>query len=283
MSLAHFLIRFHVAIARMFNSSQGRLTNFKGYFASLALLTLLVVPAMHQPDGNTHSPESAAAAAPFRAGETLDFSGQWSSISDAFRVTIKAVDDNLFHGRSAWHFQAQCHTNSYLHYIFPVDDQYDSYSAQSSFAGMQFELYLHEPGKSESHILRLASTQTPAPSGATQVQVLPGTRDPLGFTYYLRTVNWNQTAEVRSPVFEGHKLYEVRARVATPRGEITVPAGEFSATGISIRLFDHGAEIPDIHLMIWFAQDAAHTPILIEMELPFGRGRIELTSATGGG
>jgi hypothetical protein len=27
---------------------------------------------------------------------------------------------------------------------------------------------------------------------------------------------------------------------------------------------------------IWLAQDAAHTPVLIEAELPFGTGRVEL-------
>jgi hypothetical protein len=266
----------------MLNSPQRLYPLSSAYFTFAALLLLLALPAFRQGQRTPHPGPAAIPNAPFRIGETLEFSGQWLSISDAFRVTLKVIDGNVFYGRSTWHLQAQAHTNSYLRYIFAVDDQFDSYSAQSNFVGMQFETYIHEASKSESHILRFASSQTPAPAGVTQVQVLPGTRDPLGFLYYLRSVNWNQTAEVRSPVFDGHKLYEVRANIVTPRGDVTVPAGKFSATAIGIRLFNHGTEVPNIQLTLWLVKDAAHTPVLIEMQLPFGTGRIELSSGAQG-
>jgi hypothetical protein len=267
-------------IARMRNFWLRRIHTTRGYFTSLVVIVALAFPFAQQSNRTTRPVPPPGPATPFHAGETLDFSGQWLGITDAFRITIKVIDGNPFYGRPAWHLQAQCHTNSYLHYLFPVDDQFDSYSTQSVFVGAQFETYIHESSKSESHIFRFASSQTPAPSGATQVQVLPGTRDPLGFVYYLRTINWNQTTEVRSPVFDGHRLYEVRASVVTPRGDVSVPAGKFSAAGIWIRLFNHGVEAQDIHLILWLAQDATRTPVLIEMQLPFGSGRIELTGNT---
>ncbi len=34
----------------------------------------------------------------------------------------------------------------------------------------------------------------------------------------------------------------------------------------------------DTKLTLWIAQDAAHTPVLLEMELPIGYGRIELVT-----
>jgi hypothetical protein len=141
---------------------------------------------------------------------------------------------------------------------------------------------LNEGSKIENHILRMAPSPTPLPAGATQVQVLHGTRDALGFLYYLRTVNWQQTTDVRSPVFDGRKVYDVHATVVTPRKDVAVAAGKFTATGLSIRPYINGKELADTKITLWIAQDAAHTPVLIELELPFGSGRVELTQASAG-
>jgi len=42
-------------------------------------------------------------------------------------------------------------------------------------------------------------------------------------------------------------------------------------------LFDHGKELTDTRLWLWITKDAAHTPVLVEAEIPFGTARIELT------
>jgi hypothetical protein len=130
--------------------------------------------------------------------------------------------------------------------------------------------------------LRLTPGQGALPPGTTQVQVLRGTRDALGFLYYLRTVNWQPTTEVRSPVFDGRKVYDVRVTVVTPRNELAIAAGKFVATGLSVRAFINGKELPDTKITLWIAQDSAHTPVLIDLTLPFGSGRIELTQANQG-
>lgn len=195
---------------------------------------------------------------------------------------LSVTDDRPFYGKPAWHLQAHLQTLSPLRYLYPVDDQFDSYAGHADLIGLQFEMYLHESGKSENHILHLSSAQTPAPAGTTQVQVLPGTRDPLGFIYYLRTVDWQKTPEVRSTVFDGQKLYTVVASVATPRSEIKVQAGTFTATGLGFKVLDRGTEITNMKITLWLAQDEAHTPVLIELALPFGSGRVELVKSMPG-
>jgi Protein of unknown function (DUF3108) len=222
-------------------------------------------------------------AAPFKTGENLSYSGEWLKMSGAITANISVKEQRAFYGHPAWHLQAHMQTNNPLKIILPIDDQFDSYTEQGNFFGLQFEMYLHESGKSETRLLRLSSGPDPAPpAGTTMVKILPETRDPVGFTYYLRTVDWTNTAEVRGPVYDGHKLYEVRAALSTPRADISVAAGKFIATGISARVFDQGSEMTSSKITLWIAQDAAHTPILIEMELPVGTGRIELVRATSG-
>jgi len=217
---------------------------------------------------------------PFRAGETLNYSGQWLGMSDVVSARLAVLTDSSFDGRPAWHFQAQLHTKNPLRYIFAVDDQFDSHSASLDLSGMQFESDLHESSKQSTQIVRLSPVAAPSGGGVSVVQVPPGTRDAVGFLYYLRAVDWQKTPEVHGFVFDGRKIYDVRANVATAASSVTVQAGKFTATGISLRIFDHSTELTGIKLMLWLAQDAAHTPVLIEAELPFGTGRVDLTPGT---
>jgi hypothetical protein len=255
----------------------------------VAVAVLVVIAAPQRPSKPRPSPVAPASpaipAVPFRAGEILNYTLQWTlgnngyKISDGASARLTAVGQQNFFRRQVWHVQAQFHTNNPLRYLFVLDDQFDSYASRIDFAGIQFEMYLHEQGKGENHIYRLSSVSSPAPDGATQVQVLPNTRDALGFAYFLRTINWEQTTEVRTPVFDGRKIYEVQARATNPGEEVTVRAGKFNATGISLRIYDRGAEVTGTKLKIWIAQDSAHTPVLIEVVLPFGTGRVELLNA----
>jgi Protein of unknown function (DUF3108) len=228
------------------------------------------------------APVAAPTPVPFRAGESLEYSGDWLKISGTVTARLSVIEQRSFYGHEAWHFQTQLHTGNPLRYIFPIDDQFDSYSAADGFRGFQFEMYLHEMGKTETDKLRLSTGVEETPGAETVVKVLPGTRDPIGFLYYLRTVDWQKMSEVHGPVYDGHKLYDVRASVTMPRSEITVAAGKFTATGIGAHVFDNGVELMNSKIILWIAQDAAHTPILVTVDLPIGTGRIELLRVAGG-
>ncbi len=212
----------------------------------------------------TSKPAPAPAAppppvAPFHAGETLDFTGEWLKISNTVTARLIAVDQRPFFGKPCWHLQAQLHTNNPLRVLFPLDDQFDSYSSAADLLGLQFEMYLHESGKAQTNLLRLSSggDAVAVPPGATIVRVLPGTRDPLGLLYELRTVDWSKTSEFRSPVFDGHNLYDVRAELTTRSAATQVAAGTFTAAGIAIHVLQRGVEMANTKLTLWIAQDAA--------------------------
>ena len=272
-----------VLLARMLNSARKNVLPAWIAIATLTFAAALVAAPQQKTVRKPSKPPAAAApAAPFRNAESLAYSGAWLSLNDVLAVQLSANDDRPFDAHPIWHFQAKLQTKNPLHYVLAVDDHFDSYSAHADFSGEQFEMHLNEGAKIETHILRMAPTQTPLPVGATQVQVLHGTRDALGFLYYLRTVNWQQITEVRSPVFDGRKVYDVRATVVTPRSELALAAGKFAATGLSIRPYFNGKELADTKITLWIAQEAAHTPVLIELVLPFGSGRVELTQAVPG-
>ena len=219
-----------------------------------------------------------AAPVPFQSGEVLQYRVLFSKYAvNAARVETAIVEQRNFYGRSAWHFRASAHTTDTMRMLFPIDDEFDSYTSAANLFSLQYEMYLHEQGKEQTSLYRMTGDSDPAPSDATALRVSPGTRDAISFLYSLRAADWQRSPELRAPVFDGHRLYDAVARVDTPQGSVAVPAGNFSAFRVGIRLFDHGKELTDTRFWLWIASNPARTPVLAEAEIPFGTARIELT------
>ena len=211
-----------------------------------------------------------------RAGEVLEFSANVAKVNNVASLRLQVMDKKELNGKGAWHFQATAHTQNPLRMVFELDDQFDSYSEGNSYTGVQYEMRLNERGQKVQSIQRLTATaKEPPPPGTSAALVLPGTRDPLGMMQYLRSVNWEKSPEIKGPVFDGRKLYEVRAKLIGT-SEVSVRAGKFTAATIEIHVFDNGAEMKDAHFTLYLAQDAARTPVLLQAVLPFAEARVEL-------
>jgi len=250
--------------------------------AMLALASLGLAQQSKRPKSRAKSPAAPAtpalASVPFQSGESLEYRVLFSKYSvNAAKIETSVIEQRSFFGHPAWHFRASAHTIDTMRTLFPIDDEFDSYTSAANLFSLQFEMYLHEQGKSQTNVYRMTGEGDPAPNNVTALRVAPGTRDAIGFLYDLRSADWQRTPELRAPVFDGHRLYDVVARIDTPQGNIVVPAGTLPAFRVAIRLFDHGKELTDTRLWVWIERDAPHAPVLVEAEIPFGTARIELT------
>ena len=219
---------------------------------------------------------------PFHVGEKLDYRVAWTSFDDAAAVHLSVPERRNLFGWQTWHFRATIHTLRSVHTLFPVDDQFDSYTDVSSLESRRFEMYRDELGKNATKVHDLVHPgQRPRAPGPAVI-VSSGTRDPLGMLFTLRAVDWQRTPEVRVPVYDGHDLYEMRAQIEAVSDSVQVDAGSFIASRIAIRLFKNGAEDASVHFTIWLATDPARTPVQFAAELPFGDLRVELTDSKSG-
>jgi uncharacterized protein DUF3108 len=210
-------------------------------------------------------------------GEVLEFTASVAKVSNVATLRLLVNGRKQIAGKDAWHLQAFAHTQNPLRMVFELDDQFDSYSVPGDFASVQYEMHLSERGQKVQSVERLTATgREAAPAGASAARVLPGTRDPLGMMQYLRSVDWAKTPLVHGPVYDGRKLYEIRAR-KTGSAEVQVPAGKFSTSTIEVKVFDNGVEMNDAHFTLYVAKDEARTPVLLEAVLPFAAARVELT------
>lgn len=220
------------------------------------------------------------AGLPLRAGEVLEYAADVSKVSNVANLRLQVAERGKFLGKSSWHLRAFAHTENPLRMVFALDDEFDSYSDAATMASLQYEMHLDERGQKVESVQRMTATgREPAPAEATETRVLPGTRDPLGMMQYLRNVDWTKTPEVRSPVYDGRKLYDVRAKVAGTNEPVSVPAGSFKATKVELRIFDGGVEMKDARFALYLANSAARTPVLLEAVLPFATARVELKSS----
>ncbi len=220
--------------------------------------------------------ESVAA---FRVGEKLQYRISWASLMTAATAELAVNAKPPFYGREAWHFRALAKTVDAARLLYALDNQFDSYTDTASLASFRYEAYLQEQGKKENNVTRMSGDGLPVQNDGPVVRVQPGTRDPLGMLYYLRTVNWAEQAQVKTQVFTGKRLFEIHASV-TQRGTVTVPAGEYTATQVELRVFERKKELPQVRMWIWFSNDESHAPALMEAEMPFGKLRIELVRAS---
>jgi Protein of unknown function (DUF3108) len=214
-----------------------------------------------------------------RAGEVLDFAANVTKLnSTVANLKVKVVEHRSFDGKNAWHLQAFAHTENPYRMVFELDDQFDSFSDAANFTGLQYEMHLSERGQKVDTVEKMvSSSKDPAPPNAAAARVLPGTRDPIGMLMYLRSVDWNKTTEVRTPVFDGHKLYDVRAVLVARNQNVSVSAGKFTANKIEIHVLDNGAEMKDAHFLLYITPDNERLPVLMEAVLPFASAQVELT------
>ena len=220
------------------------------------------------------------AGLPLRSGEILDFTADMAKVSNVANLRLQVAERQNFMGKSAWHLQAFAHTENPLRMVFELDDQFDSYSDAGTLSSLQYEMHLSERGQKVNSVQRMSSTgKDPAPANATEARVLPGTRDPLGMMQYLRSVDWTKTPNVRGPVYDGHKLYDVQAAVAASGTGVTVPAGNYTADKIEIRVFSNGEEMKDAHFYLYLDQTPGRTPVLLEAVLPWATARVALKAA----
>ena len=226
------------------------------------------------------APETAKEQSmPFRAGETLNYRVTWAAFSNAASVDLSVPERRNLYGFETWHFRALAHTIRPVRSLFSLDDQFDSYTDAATLESRQFEMHLNEMGKISDQVLHFSPSGQPSHSPGPVVIVSPGTRDPLGTLYALRSQDWQHAPDFRAPVYDGHNLYDMRAHCEVPSEPVKVAAGNFSAARIAVHVFQYEKELSTIRFEIWIANDPARTPVVIEANLPFGNIRAELLSA----
>lgn len=251
---------------------------------AMVLFAAFAAPqATHNKQTKTKKPPAGSpkdVAPPFRAGEKLNYQVSWSAFLSAASVELTIPEQRNLYGSNTWHFRATAHTQGTARTLFPIDDEFDSYTNAAMTGGQQYETYLNEMGRKQDQVLHFVLEGKANTSPVAGVIVWPGTFDPLGALFTLRTVDWQKTPEWQAPVYDGRDVYELKAKPEVENEAVKVAAGNYSATRVSLRVWKHGKELSDIDFSVWLAHDPARTPVMMRAELPLGSVSVELASSS---
>lgn len=211
--------------------------------------------------------------------ETLRYQLRWAAFSNAAAVQLDVLGSGEKSASALLHLRATLHSLPPLRNLYPVDDRFDSFSDARSMESRQYEFHLDEMGEKENRINHLAPLGGGHTGGTSLVVVPAGTQDPLGILYSMRNADWKREPRFRAMMYDGHDVFEVRAQLEVPSERIAVGSKNYSAAQVDVGLFAHGEQVPKTALSIWFADDDAHTPVLLDAAMPYGNIRAELLAS----
>jgi hypothetical protein len=226
---------------------------------------------------------SAAFDTPFQPGEKLKFLLRWEFIP-AGEATLAVEPITEKNGQPAFHFVMTAKTNSFLDLIYKVRDRIDSYTDMEMTRSLSYDKNQREGRhrRKESITFDWENNQARYSREGREdsfVDLLPGTFDPLGIFYFVRSSDLAEISTIERPVSDGKKCVIGIGNVLK-RETITVPAGTFDTLLIEPNLKDVGGvfkKSKDSNILLWVTADSRHIPVKIQSKVAIGSFLGELT------
>lgn len=213
---------------------------------------------------------------PFQPGEKLTFLLRWEFIPAGKAVlTIAPLEE--MNGESVFHFVMTAKSNSFLDLFYKVRDRIDSYTDTAVTHSILYKKNQRE-GKTrrnvvvnydwDSHQARYTSDK----NEREPIDILPGTLDPLGIFYYVRSLDLSKISALERPVSDGKKSVIGIGNIIK-RETITVPAGTYDTLLIEPDLKDIGGvfeKSKDSKIRIWVSAERPHIPVKLKSKVAVG-------------
>lgn len=233
-------------------------------------LIALLGPA-NQGGGQSSSPAPATAgatSAPFARGEVLRYSANWPS-----GLSLGEAELKVGPGEPGWSFELSLDAGLPG---FEIRDRYRSQS-DGQFCAISLEKdFIHGSRKSKEKVsydrpARLAKRQTIG-GGASEVAIPDCVKDALSFLYFTRRELANGRVPAAQTLNFGAPYQVSVAYTDSPQIEIGGTRQAADRLTVSLR-----GPASSHTIQIFFARDAARTPLLIRAPLPLGTFSLELT------
>ena len=233
--------------------------------AKILLLALTIVGAMRYAAYCGNPPPA------FQPGEKLAYSIRWGVIpagSAEMRVMpIKAVN-----GVDSYHFVLTASSNSVIDVFYKVRDRIDAFVDTDLSHSTLYRKKQQEGGSRRDIEVsfdweKQTTTYTNFGKSKKAVPIKPGTFDPLGIFYYIRSVDMKENDVIVRPATDGKKIVSATASVSS-KETVSVPAGSFEAFLLESELKHVGGEFKkakDTELKVWLTADHRKIPVKVQI------------------
>jgi hypothetical protein len=220
----------------------------------------------------------AASPAPLVPGETLTYDVYWSIFPAGELVATLLRDAE--NGQAPDHIKTTARSQGFVSLLYNVRNEFHSYFDPQTLCSRRISKKIHEGRRRKETELvfdsarRLAILEERdlakpgAPPKHAENEIPACVQDIITAFYYLRHRPLEVGKEVRVPVNDGSKTYEVSVEVQA-RERIQTPLGERTAFRLEPKVFE-GLYKRKGRMLIWMSDDAERLPLRIKAMITVG-------------
>jgi hypothetical protein len=212
---------------------------------------------------------------PFTPGERLRFSLRWTVVP-AGEAILEVLPIKSIDGQKVYHFRLTAETNAFVDLFYKVRDRIDAFASIDMTRAVRYHHKQHEGDNRKDVEVQFDWQRELAlfNDGRTdrEIEIKPGTFDPLSVFYYSRMADFKADGLIRCPVSDGKKCVDGQARIVK-KETIKVISGEYETFLIEPDLKHVGGvfeKSKDAKIRLWITADDRHLPVKIASKVAIG-------------
>jgi len=193
----------------------------------------------------------------------------------------KEIDND----RSVYKVSSVTKSNRVISLFYPVNDLVETYMDTATFYPYRYRSKQEEGTySSDKEILfdrekKLATLIKHNDGGKTHTdEVPPMVQDPLSVVYFFRTLPVEIGKDVSLEVYDGKKnwtVYDGKKNwtlviQVLKKEKVWTPAGTFNTIKVKALIKFEGIFVNKGNVLVWFTDDAARTPVMMESKIKIG-------------
>lgn len=208
-------------------------------------------------------------------GERLSFHGRWFTLPVGHgSIEVKEIVE--IEGRSAFHIEAQGHSNELLSAFYPIHDVIHSYLDTETLQPLRFEKKQQEGHyRSEEVVhfdhLRSVATYHSLLNGSTKEIPLPDQfQDLISAVYWFRTQSLSPNSQIEINLYTDEKIYKTAIEIKNPILLELLKRGTFPCLIAEPKASFKGLLVKRGRIWAYITADARRLPLLVKATTPWG-------------
>ncbi len=227
-------------------------------------------------DLSIHLPQALAnPPVPFAPGERLRFQLRWTVIP-AGEAVMEVLPMKTIDGTQVYHFRLTAESNAFVDMFYKVRDRIDAYANANMTHAVRYRHKQHE-GDTRRNVRVDFDWQEEMAlyndgKKDRQIDILPGTFDPLGVFYFTRMLDYNKRKVIKCPVSDGKKCVTGVARIIK-KETISIPSGIYETYLLEPDLKHVGGVFEkdkNAKIKLWVTADERRIPVKIASKVAIG-------------
>ena len=208
-------------------------------------------------------------------GERLSFHGRWFTIPVGYGwLEVKEIV--TIDGRSAYHVEAQGHSNDVLSTFYPIHDVIHSYLDAETLRPLRFEKHQREGRYRADEIVtfdyatRVATYRSLLNQSVKEIPIPTDVQDLVSALYWFRTQALRPNSEFQLNLYTDEKIFQTTVQVQEPLLMELLKRGTFPCVAVEPKASFKGLFVKRGRLWAYLTLDQYRLPLLLRMTTPWG-------------